>query len=74
MFTPLFSLASTSPPVFRHLNKDFRKQLQASVIEDKKDPTLPSKSGKKPLEKQSSQVKSNGFAPVSNGVEIDECE
>lgn len=66
---------STSPPVFRHLNKDFRKQLQGSVVDGKKaDPEKISKFAKKSLEKQSSQLNSNGFVPISNGIAIDECD
>ncbi|KAG8179964.1 hypothetical protein JTE90_015413 [Oedothorax gibbosus] len=61
-------IGSVSPPVFRHLNKDFRKQLQINI--PKKSDADKTKS--KLLSKELLSKKENGFPPISNGH--DECD
>nr|XP_042900215.1 uncharacterized protein LOC107447953 isoform X2 [Parasteatoda tepidariorum] len=69
---------SVSPPVFRHLNKDFRKQLQQGNIPnnktEKEKPVLkPLNTSRQTSEKQVFSQKEN-FSPIINGVGHDECD
>ncbi|GIY45149.1 hypothetical protein CDAR_298551 [Caerostris darwini] len=68
---------STSPPVFRHLNEDFRKQLQMNIPK-KSDSDKPSSKPLKKLQNGSSKEfvlkKEENFVPISNGIGHDECD
>ncbi|GBM74499.1 Disks large-associated protein 1 [Araneus ventricosus] len=68
---------SVSPPVFRHLNEDFRKQLQMNIPK-KSDSEKPSSKPVKKLQNGSSKdfilKKDEVFSPIPNGVGHDECD
>lgn len=71
-------LGSVSPPVFRHLTKDFRKQLQGNV-EGSPEVQLEINSLRTPgklqnLSREQSPVIKNGHSTLSNGDGHDECD
>ncbi|GFS93681.1 hypothetical protein NPIL_176232 [Nephila pilipes] len=69
---------TVSPPVFRHLNEDFRKQLQMNIPPKKLDSEKPSTKTLKKLQnglsKDTILKKEEAFSPISNGIGHDECD
>ncbi|XP_055951879.1 uncharacterized protein LOC129987909 isoform X4 [Argiope bruennichi] len=67
---------SVSPPVFRHLNEDFRKQLQMNIPKKSDSEKISSKPIK--LQNGSSKdfilKKDEVFSPIQNGIGHDECD
>ncbi|GFQ90808.1 hypothetical protein TNCT_716552 [Trichonephila clavata] len=69
---------TVSPPVFRHLNEDFRKQLQMNIPLKKSDSEKPSIKPIKKLQNGSNKdtvlKKEEAFPPILNGIGHDECD